>query len=274
MNRDIIQSPKPYLRWAGSKKKLLPSIVAELPTNYNFYHEPFLGSGQLFFALKPNKAILNDINTELINTYKCIIEAPKKLYILLKNFVVSKENYYELRSKNIAEMSPVERSARFIILNRFCYNGLYRVNKKGLFNVPYGGHSRNGKLPNLDEILCLRRLLSNHEILNLDFFEATESNLSKNDFVFIDPPYLSKSKRIFGEYDSSTLNYQDLDRLFSLIKSLDSKNIKFIMTYNDCKEIDDLLNNFWVKRIESKRSINCKSERRNVKYTELIIKNF
>ena len=271
---NIESNPKSYLRWAGSKKKLIPSILSEIPNSFNSYHEPFLGFGQLFFAIKPNKAILNDINTELINTYKCIATEPKKLCGLLKEFVANEENYYNLRSTEVSELSSIERSARFIILNRYCFNGLYRVNKKGKFNVPYGGNTRNGKLPNMEELISLKKLLSKHTILNMDFNNAIEENISKNDFVFIDPPYLSKKKRIFGEYDSSSLNHVDLNRLFSLIKLLDSKNVKFLMTYNDCEEIGELLNNFWVTRIESKRSINCKVDRRNVKYTELLIKNF
>lgn len=266
--------PKPFLRWAGSKKKLLPSIFKELPIKYDTYHEPFLGSGQLFFAITPNKALLNDINTELINTYLCIVKAPRKVYSLLQEFVATKENYYSLRSMDVSKIGPIERSARFIILNRYCFNGLYRVNKKGQFNVPYGGKSRNGRLPELNELLALKNLLSNHRILNLDFYQAIEKNISNNDFVFIDPPYLSKKKRIFGEYDSGTLNHFDLNRLFSLIELLDSRNIKFLMTYNNCEEIKEMADNFWVKKITSKRSINCKPDRRNVKYTELLIKNF
>ncbi|HLP61375.1 MAG TPA: Dam family site-specific DNA-(adenine-N6)-methyltransferase, partial [Candidatus Deferrimicrobium sp.] len=131
---------RPILKWAGGKQQLLPRLIPAVPGNYQRYIEPFFGGGALFFALKPHQAIIADANPELINLYKIIAGEVEHLIELLPGFITDKEHYYKLRAIDPAALSDVEKAARTIYLNRTCFNGLYRVNRGGQFNVPYGEH--------------------------------------------------------------------------------------------------------------------------------------
>ena len=185
---------KPFLRWAGSKRQLLPDLKKFIPRSFNRYIEPFAGSACLFFDIAPQTGILGDINSELIDTYKAIRKNWQKVAHALETIPPGKESYYSLRSQPVESFSPQDRAARFIFLNRFCFNGLYRTNMFGQFNVPYGG-DRSGKLPARADLEMVSGLL-NRAILLPNSFQETLQLAKRGDFVYMDPPYAKKKRTV------------------------------------------------------------------------------
>ena len=178
---------KPILRWAGSKRQLVPHIAAYWPGGSVRYIEPFVGSAGLFFAVQPSYAILGDINAALIETYRMVRDVPEPLHLALKKWINDEAEYYRIRAMEPVDMDPVGRAARFLYLNRFCFNGLYRTNGAGYFNVPYGGN-RSGQLPTLRHLRAAGKLLERAKLVSGDFRE-TLSTVGPNDFVYLDPPF-------------------------------------------------------------------------------------
>jgi DNA adenine methylase len=182
----VAQQPvQPLIRWAGSKKKLLPLLKINTPLSYNKYIEPFCGSACLYFTLLPQKAVLSDINKELIISYKTVKKRAKEISERLSGAQKSKEEYLELRRLDPEALSDIERSYRFIYLNRFCFNGVYRTNKEGKFNVPMG--SKTGNLPSPEKILNCARALKGAKLIHGDF-KKTLKYVECGDFVYMDPP--------------------------------------------------------------------------------------
>jgi len=211
-SRNPTQDCPPFLRWAGSKRRLLPLLKTFWTPKHKRYIEPFAGSACLFFALDPPRAILGDLNPELISTY---IEVKYRLGAVLKELSQlpswSKDEYMRLRSLDTSTLAPHVRAARFIYLNRFCFNGIYRTNLKGQFNVPYSG-DRCGEVPQ-DEVFqnCARRL-RRARFVNGDF-EQVLKHAEKGDLVYMDPPYAVRARRVFRQYDPSTFTHDDIERL-------------------------------------------------------------
>ena len=261
---------RPFLRWAGGKQWFVKEVL-ELTKDleYNSYYEPFLGGGSVFFALKPKKAFLSDLNPELIETYRMVRWAPKKLISSLKNYSNTEKEYYEIRKKN--PESNIERAARFIYLNNTSYNGIYRVNRKGIYNVPYGFRERY----NIDEtnFLSVRSAL-NVAILTHGDFTNIKENIVKNDLVFLDPPYaVSHVNNGFIEYNQKLFSLDDQKRLSELIDVIKSKEAYYIMTNAAHDEIKKIFNK-GDQMIELKRActiggVNAKRE----KITEYIFTN-
>lgn len=248
------QDCPPFLRWAGSKRKLLPKLKTFWTKNHKRYIEPFAGSACLFFALRPSKAILGDMNSELISTY---IEVKYRLPAVLKELAKlppwNKEEYLRLRSLNTLRMKPHVRAARFIYLNRFCFNGIYRTNLKGQFNVPYSGDGC-GALPH-DEVfqLCSRRLRG-VRFVNGDF-ETVLSQAEKGDLVYMDPPYAVRARRVFREYDPSTFTLEDIVRLRSWMVRLNAAGISFVVSYAESDEADLLRKGFAFETVAVRRNV-------------------
>ncbi len=238
MKKDIKIQPNSFLRWAGSKKALLSEIGMHLPEKYSNYHEPFLGSGALFFNLdKKENCFLSDSNQKLINTYIQIRENVYEVIAQLKKYHNNEAFYYFIRS-NVSK-SLVEDAAQFIYLNRTCFNGLYRVNKNDHFNVPYG------KRPNVDFVTedllkAVSDSLKNVSINAYDFEESL-SNIKKNDLVFIDPPYIvSHNENGFIEYNQKIFTWADQLRLHRYIKQVMDKDAYFILSNAAHESIRDL----------------------------------
>jgi len=229
---------KPILRWAGGKSWLVKHLDRFLPKTFNNYHEPFLGSGAIFFNLRPgNKSFLSDVNSELINAHSQIREDPDGVLQVLERFRNTVDDYYQIRETTSS--SPTEKAARFIFLNRTCFNGLYRVNREGEFNVPYGFKSYK-QLFDPDRFRRLSELLK-HATLWCGDFEDSLSNVREGDLVFLDPPYtVSHIKNGFVKYNDKLFSWGDQKRLVSFIEKVRSRGARYILTNANHESIRDL----------------------------------
>ncbi|TXJ32905.1 DNA adenine methylase [Brachyspira aalborgi] len=277
----LVSNIKPFVKWAGGKNGLINSLISFIPKNFNSYFESFVGGGALFFYLKnlnilnSKKIYLNDKNTELINAYKQIKINPNKLLekleILKNNH--SKEYFYKIRNLDrdfdFYSLSEVFRAARFIYLNKTCFNGLCRYNAKGNFNTPMGSY-KNPKIYDKDLIFSVHKVLKNVSITNKDF-EVVSLKAKKGDFIYFDPPYypLNKTSSFVSYTDNFSANEQI--RLYKLFKMLDCEGIKVLQSNSNTDFIKELYKDFEIIEVISKRAINCKGDKRG-KITELIIR--
>lgn len=295
----ITYNPKPFVKWVGGKTQLIKSIQETLPENFYkikdlTYIEPFVGGGAVLFWVLNNypnitKAIINDINPDLTTAYKTIKTNPKDLikslsaiqeeYIPLTE-EKRKEYFLEKRSRfNTKSLDNIENTSLFIFLNRTCFNGLYRVNSKGLFNVPFGKYT-NPKICDKETILADSHILQKVEILTGDFKETLKHADNKSLFYF-NPPYKPLSNTSsFTSYSKEDFNDLDQIRLGDFCKKIDELGHNFILSNSDVKEcsingnfFDDLYDSFDIQRVLAKRSINANADKRG-KLTELMITNF
>ena len=242
-----------FIRWAGSKRLILPRLREYWAEGNTRYIEPFSGSACFFFDIEPEQAILADINLELISTMRAIRRDVELVLQCLRRLPVGKDVYYSIRAANPKFLSNTERAARFLYLNRYCFNGLYRTNRKGEFNVPYAP-PRNGNGCNEQLILKGAKLLKNAQIIHGDF-EQTLSYARSGDFVYLDPPYAITSRRMFAQYDPNTFGLKDLPRLTLALNMLNEMGANFIVTYADSPEARKLLAPWQPKRIKTRRNI-------------------
>ncbi len=260
---------KPLIRWAGSKRKLLPLLKEQSPASYNRYVEPFCGSASLFFELTCSTALLSDINVELINALR---EIKKDPFIRDKLIEIpsTKDEYYRVRSIDPSGMSCSDRAVRFLYLNRHCFNGVYRTNKKGHFNVPIG--TKTGEFPKQYVFDYAREKLESADLIVADY-KSTLSRLKEGDFAYIDPPY-SKSGRFTGEYGVGSFNSAELPEFFETLNDLNRKGVKFLFSYRACEDtIKKLSNAYTVNIIPVKRHISGFKESWNVT-REILVKNY
>ncbi|HLP53547.1 MAG TPA: Dam family site-specific DNA-(adenine-N6)-methyltransferase [Fluviicola sp.] len=266
---------KPFLRWAGGKTWLLKSIHDFLPERINNYFEPFLGGASVFIHLKQNgliknKAYLSDQNEQLINAYNVLKKTPNLLMERLDQLENNKEVYYKIR--NTVFESELSRAAQFIFLNRTSFNGIYRENLKGEYNVPYGNKIYKD-LYNFENLKGVSNLLKNTTFQSHDFIKI-KTKVKKGDFVFLDPPYtVAHQHNGFVKYNQKIFLWEDQIKLKSLILHLIEKDIKFILTNASHKSIDDLYKNvgkhYYLKRASV---IGGKNATRDT-YEEILITN-
>jgi len=293
--------PKPFLKWAGGKGQLLKNISSFLPENLEHskdlvYVEPFVGSGAVLFWILKNyknvkKAVINDINEDLINGY---ISIKYEIDKLLNNLKILEENYYHLKEEeqrkafflekreafNNRNNDVVKQSALLIFLNKTCFNGLYRVNRKNKFNVPFGRY-KNPKICDTENLKSVNQVLQNVIILNKDFEDTLEEVDSDNSFFYFDPPYKPISKTAsFNSYSNSSFDDKEQRRLKKFCDKLNEKNIKWLLSNSDVKNndqndnfFDDLYEGYFIERIKAKRAINSNGKKRG-EITELLIKNY
>jgi len=183
---------KPFLKWAGGKSQLLPKLIKYIPKNYNKYIEPFIGGGALFFYLNNPNAIISDLNNELIITYQLVRDNIEKVISILETYKNDEIFYYKIRNIEPKNLKKEERAARLIYLNKTCFNGLYRVNKKGKFNVPY--NKSNGNFLNRKTLFDASYTLKSTKIVHADYKEVLNKYAKRKDFVFLDPPYFPVGK--------------------------------------------------------------------------------
>ena len=271
---------KPILKWVGGKTQLLKVLTALLPNEPIInYCEPFFGGGAMLFNIKPFVAFINDSNKELINTYNIIKTCPRELITELSKYENTPEFYYKIRSvdRNINEfqkLSPIQRAARFIYLNKTCFNGLYRENSHGQFNVPFGKYN-NPNFINETEIFNLAYYfnLSNIYFSSYDF-EKCIGKIPPNTFVYMDPPYDPVSKTSnFTSYTANSFNKIDQIRLVSCCNSLTQRGIKFMLSNSDTEFIRSIYRNYNITEVIARRSINCNGNNRGC-VSELIIRNY
>src|SRR5438552_7476153 len=226
---------KPFLRWAGSKKKLLPDLLKYwAECSVQKYVESFMGSASLFFALQPKAAVLGDTNKELVKTFEAVRDDPVAVHNFLKPLRVNKKTYYDVRDSWNDSDELAKTAARFIYLNRLCFNGIYRTNVKGIFNAPYSGES-TGSLPSLQHLEEISRVLRSATIKWGDF-EETLGLADSGDFVYLDPPYSVANRRVFKQYGASVFGLSDLKRLSRQLVRLDTRGVLFVLSYAMCEE--------------------------------------
>jgi len=274
---------KPFVKWAGGKRGLLPELLKRVPKKFNNYFEPFVGGGALFFEMKNlgmlegKKVYLLDKNSELINTYKTIQNSPQELINHLKEFQKnhSKEFYYETREmdrvENFKSLDSNLRAARFIYLNKTCFNGLHRVNSKGFFNVPMGRY-KNPKICDEELVFNSSLALQNVEILHSCYSKVLEF-AGKNDFVYFDPPYYPLSATSsFTAYGEDIFLDNEQRELFEVFRELDKRECFVVHSNSDTEFIKNLYREYKIEFVEMERFINSKSSGRG-KIREVIMTN-
>lgn len=268
----------PFLKWAGGKRQLLPYIKQCLPPKFNRYYEPFIGGGAVLFGIRPQNAIINDINKALINTYKCVKEYPLKLISeldKLDNVQIEdyKQYYYEQRAifnnKLLKSEYDIKLAAIFIFLNKHCYNGLYRVNSKGLFNVPF--NNKNNISYHRENILAVSSYLQSVIILEGDFEEACQ-NAKAGDFLFLDSPYAPLNDTSFSAYTKEGFDIESHKRLAKLFEKLTEKGCFCMLTNHNTEFIEQLYLKYHRQVVTVRRYIN--SDANNRKGEEVIITNY
>ena len=272
---------KPFVKWAGGKRQIIDKLKKYIPEEYNTYYEPFVGGGALLFELAPKNAVINDFNDELMNVYTCIKDSDKfeKMCKELNHHEAehSEEYYYKIRNidrdrKKYNKLPDYKKAARTIYLNKACFNGLYRVNSKNEFNVPFGKkeHVNTYEGQNLG-IICGYLNFNNVEILSTDFEEAVKS-AKEGDFIYFDPPYDS-DKNIFTSYTNEGFGKEEQERLAKVFKELDSRGCYVMLSNHNTKLINDLYKGYNINIIEAKRNINSDGKKRG-KVEEVIITNY
>ncbi|MDD5079720.1 MAG: Dam family site-specific DNA-(adenine-N6)-methyltransferase [Candidatus Omnitrophica bacterium] len=264
---------KPFLKWAGGKRWLIPRLADKLP-QYNRYFEPFLGSGSLFFALEPKIAILSDSNRELINCFRQIKSHCKDVVGLLRGLSADKNTYYKVRDSLYSEANAIQRAAYFIYLNKTCWNGLYRVNTNGRFNVPCGSLRSNALIFEEEHLIAVSKLLKSVELLCCDFEESIK-DVKSGDLVYFDPPYVTTHlKNGFIGYNSKLFSQLDELRLAKLADQLRNKGALIVISNAAHPSIKQLYNgHFYKTEITRFSGIAADPERRS-NFLELLVTNF
>lgn len=219
----------PLLRWAGSKKKLLPTLRAAAPAEFDRYIEPFVGSGVLFLLLNPKRATLSDLNPHLVHAYRTIKADPEVIWGTLMAWPSTEKFYYELRAIDPLTLDAHARAARFIYLNRYCFNGVYRTNLQGFFNVSRG--QGNLGIPDWDVFKGFAARIRKAQIVNCDF-EKSIKKAKENDFLYLDPPYAELGKRDRGEYGAGTFKPDDVTRLIQAMREASDRGAKVLLSYS------------------------------------------
>lgn len=268
---------QPFVKWAGGKRQFINKIIEMKPKEYNSYFEPFVGGGAVLFALQNDKSHINDINTYLIHSYNVIKERPYELMELLDVYdliQLNDEKYKEIRALYnqyvIDGVYNTQTAALFIFLNKHAFNGLFRVNSKGLFNVPWNKKEYVASYSK-DNILEISQFLQNIKITSQDFVEAT-TDAQAGDFVFFDSPYAPLNPTSFAAYDKAGFKKEDHERLAELYRELTDKGVYCMLTNHNTEYITNLYKNFNIEEINVRRSINSVASKRVGK--EVIITNY
>jgi len=268
---------KPILKWAGGKRQLLPNIISLFPKHYKelTYHEPFVGSGAVFFTIEPKTGTINDINHHLINFFKIVRDKPEDLIQEASKYKYEKETYYMLRDRfNEEEITDLERAALFLYFNKTGFNGLWRVNSKGKFNVPFGRYKNPTIVPE-EKIRESSKVLENSDILCTDFTYIIEA-AEEGDLCYFDPPYEPVSETsYFTSYTAKGFDMKEQERLSSTCKKLDEKGVYFVLSNSHVKQIVDLYETnprFNVEIVQARRAINSKATKRGP-INEILVTN-
>jgi len=256
-------TPRPFLKWAGSKRRFLVDLIPHLPVAFSTYYEPFLGGASLFFLLAPPRAVLGDLCDPLIETYQSVRNNPSAVLRFLSPLKQTPDIYYAIRGNPGG--GPYKRAAEFIYLNKTCWNGLYRVNQKGEFNVPFGRPKSDG-VANPENIkACSRALASPGVSIQVRDFEATLENAGSGDLIFLDPPYVTGSgANGFRDYNKRLFSWQDQVRLAHLAAHLQSQGATVIVTNVDDPSVRKLYPTFDKHTLTAHFTISGRMDRRRL----------
>jgi len=262
--------PKPFVKWAGGKQGIAENLVRLFPRKLGKFFEPFIGGGSVLLSLRPREAVANDMNGWLLNTYAAIRDDWRGVADVLDALPNTKEDFLRIRTIQPADLDPIERAGHFIYLNKTCFRGLFRVNQKGMFNVPYGAYDRAYyDATNLNAVShALKHVEFRHGDFELSIFDATEE-----DFIYFDPPYHKLGGYSdFNRYTSSQFRENDHFRLAAVCRELDERGIRWAVSNSDTDFIRDLFAGFEMIPIDNRREINLNSQDRNI--SELLIVNY
>jgi DNA adenine methylase len=265
----LSSEPRPFLKWVGGKGQLLSQLQPLLPESWGTYHEPFLGGGALFFALQPAQSVLSDVNSALVNVYRMVRDRPDDLIALLAAHQAAHgpDYYYQVRAQH--ELPDLEAAARLIYLNKTCYNGLYRENSKGQFNVPIGRY-KNPTVCNPIDLHLASKALANTDIQVGDFM-SHPGRQEPGDLVYFDPPYYPVSETSnFTGYSRFGFGAEDQIRLRDRVIELADRGVKVMVSNSDCPFIRDIYQGFRIETIEAGRSINSNATKRG-KINEVVV---
>ena len=272
---------KPFLKWAGGKRQIVNELRKYIPEEYSCYYEPFVGAGALLFELSPKKAVINDSNKELMNVYNVLCDYDKynKMCKLLNNYEVknSEEFYYEIRNKDrnkglFKKLSDYTKAARTIYLNKACFNGLYRVNSKNEFNVPFNKKSKINTYEGENLLTVHMYLTMNKVDIRCMDFEESVKDAKEGDFVYFDPPYDSDTST-FNNYTEEGFGKREHVRLANVFKELDKKGVNVMLSNHNTSLVRELYDGYNIHVIEAKRNINSNGKKRG-KVEEVIITNY
>lgn len=260
----------PILKWAGGKQGIASLLVQSFPTDFDRYFEPFVGGGSVLFTLRPSKAIVGDANEWLIDTYEAIREDPTQVTEILDSLENTKEKYVQIREILPEKLSLFQRAAHLIYLNKTCFRGLFRVNRQGQFNVPYGQYDRRYYDPR--NFRAVAEVLKGIEFRRGDF-ELCLHDITKRDFVYLDPPYYKLGGHSdFNRYTKNQFRENDHFRLAAFCRELDLRGVRWAVSNSNTDFIRTLFADYYISTVDNRREINLDSENRNV--TELLITNY
>ncbi|MDD9938554.1 MAG: DNA adenine methylase [Myxococcales bacterium] len=273
-----LRAPSPIVKWVGGKGRLLPQLTPLLPPGVELMRhvEPFVGGGALFFGRRPARALLCDVNPALINTYEAVRDASGEVIGHLEDLASehSKESYYRVRERynRARKLTSAQRAAMFIYLNKTCFNGLHRVNRRGEFNVPAGRY-KNPNIVNADGVLAASAQLQSAKLV-CDGFEGLLSRARPGDFIYFDPPYEPVSETAnFTSYAQDGFAREDQMRLRDVFAALDKRGCKLMLSNSDVPFIRELYRAYKIDTIAAPRAINCDAKRRGP-VPEVVVRNY
>lgn len=269
LNREPVA---PILKWAGGKTRLMPELLARLPERWDAYYEPFVGGGALFFRTGPSQARISDLNYELVNVYTVTRDRVNALIAALKGLEYNRDTYYGMRALDPETLDPVARAARMIYLNRTCFNGLYRVNRRGQFNVPMGRY-RDPVICQTDRLLQASARLQQTDILHAGYADAV-ADATEGDFVYFDPPYQPlTSTANFTSYTAGAFDEDDQAVLAKTFTELGERGVRCMLSNSDTPLIRDLYSEHHIDQVMAPRAISRKASGRAA-VAEVIVRNY
>ncbi len=250
---------KPLLKWAGGKAQLLPALAPYLKTRNGRYIEPMIGGGAVFFAIAPQRALIADVNPELIGFYRTVVEQLDALLAQYYAWPFDEDTYYELRSLRFEELDAVAAAARLLYLNRSCFNGLYRVNRDGMFNVPWGKYKKRFE-PDRSHFEAARAILARARIELGDFRDVLDEEAAAGDMVFLDPPYVPVSQHSdFKRYTRAQFHDEDHRDMAKLVNRLADRGCEIVVTNSNHPLVHDLYQDYQIQVVQSRRNVNSRA---------------
>ena len=268
----LARKVRPFVKWAGGKGQLLPTLQCYVPPFFQRYYEPFVGGGAMFFFLQPEQPFISDLNGELINAYQVVQNGVEELIQSLQEHRNEEDYFYQVRGWDPSDVDPAQRASRFIFLNKTCYNGLYRVNQKGEFNVPFGKY-QNPAICDEERLREASAALGAAEIAEADFAVAV-AEAGENDFVYLDPPYVPLSgTSSFTSYTENGFGPGEQQRLAEVVQELSMRGCRVLLNNSDTPFVRKLYAEFNIGEALVARSINSNGNGRGA-VSELVITNY